>query len=293
MVAALAWIAWASPSLAQAPAWWTERGVLSAGVADDYQLLNQGQLKQLAYAGWLEMEFRLSLGGAGGAGPAISALVTPWLTPLPLTDDYAVMNLGQLKNVAKPFYERLIALGFRDAPMPLNGQGQPTYPWLDPSTPNYQSLTDDYPYANVGQAKQLFSFDLSTDSDGDGMPNWWEMWRGLNKTSSADQFLDPDGDGLINLAEYLAGTDPHLPDTDGDGQNDLLDSRDSDGDGLSDGTEIAVGTNPTLVDTDGDGFWDGIDAAPLDPNIRLPASDPSDVTAPVIVLLSPAGIPLL
>lgn len=55
------------------------------------------------------------------------------------------------------------------------------------------------------------------DADADGMPDWWELWRGLDRGSGADAGLDPDGDGLPNREEYLARTDPHDPDSDGDG----------------------------------------------------------------------------
>jgi len=46
------------------------------------------------------------------------------------------------------------------------------------------------------------------DSDGDGMPDWWELWHGLNPNDPSDAALDSDGDGVSNLNEYLAGTDP-------------------------------------------------------------------------------------
>ena len=46
------------------------------------------------------------------------------------------------------------------------------------------------------------------DTDGDGMPNGWEIAHGLNPANPADAALDSDGDGQTNLQEYLAGTDP-------------------------------------------------------------------------------------
>jgi subtilisin family serine protease len=47
----------------------------------------------------------------------------------------------------------------------------------------------------------------SVDTDGNGLPDWWEQ-QFFGHLTGTDPNADPDHDGASNLAEYLAGTDP-------------------------------------------------------------------------------------
>ena len=77
--------------------------------------------------------------------------------------------------------------------------------------------------------------------------------------STADATLDSDDDGLNNLAEYQAATNPFNSDSDNDGLTDAQEvnqynsnplSSDSDGDGLTDWQEvIEYGTDPLQAET--------------------------------------------
>lgn len=47
------------------------------------------------------------------------------------------------------------------------------------------------------------------DSNGDGIPDEWASKYGFNPTGASVANLDSDGDGVNNLSEYLAGTNPN------------------------------------------------------------------------------------
>jgi hypothetical protein len=46
------------------------------------------------------------------------------------------------------------------------------------------------------------------DSDGDGLPDWWENLYGLNPLYAGDALSDEDGDGWTALVEFQRNTDP-------------------------------------------------------------------------------------
>lgn len=69
-----------------------------------------------------------------------------------------------------------------------------------------------------------FPVDPNHDSDADQIPDRWELQFGFGRLNAADAGDDGENDGLTNVQEFRAGTDPTDPDTDDDG---ILDGADT------------------------------------------------------------------
>ncbi len=234
---------------AEAPHWWIARGVLDTNaVPNDYAPANQGQAKWMAVQAAAELDRRLP----NGAGAVVAGMVgrfTPAFADAPL-------NLGQLKSLAAPFYDRIRAEGFAAAlPSGLPG----VYPWTE-------SVSDDADFAlvNLGQLKHVFSFDLDLcfDTDGDGLPDGVEFRWGLDANDASDAgraSADPQAHGLTYLEVHenpgVQAAGNHS--TAGDGIPDSWKIRwgyavgdagvgdlDEDGDGRTAAREYELGSNP-------------------------------------------------
>lgn len=94
----------------------------------------------------------------------------------------------------------------------------------------------------------------SRDRDRDHMSDRWEKKHRLN-THRNDARGDADRDGLRNLTEFRAHTDPRDADSDGDGRRDG--SEDGDRDGLSNRDEQKSGHDAGDRDSDDDNTEDG------------------------------------
>jgi hypothetical protein len=153
------------------PNWWTASGTTTIqGTAsrvltgsnlpmlrndlpeNNYAVLNLGQLKHAAVRAKIYLDLMLSgsilPGKTGGAGSTVNTMLSSAaFTSSTGGVNYAPANLGQLKAIAKPFYDRLQA---------VFGATAYPYPW-NTSTP----VSANYAIANIGQLKNVFNFDLS------------------------------------------------------------------------------------------------------------------------------------
>jgi hypothetical protein len=204
-------------------------------------------------------------------------------------NDYAAVNTGQLKHIAKQAMLELdaklpggagttiqqmvtswstvtpdrndfaainvgqlkaVAKPFYDR---LNEAGyQQSYPWSNSITNR-----NDFAQVNIGQLKSAFAICVSCpsaeDTDNDGVPDWWET-QFFGSLTAVSNSSDHDGDGLSDLWENIFQTNPL--------------NRDTDGDGLSDGHEVvtlsALGFSPTNAHTKNPTLTDSVWAASQD-----------------------------
>jgi hypothetical protein len=100
-----------------------------------------------------------------------------------------------------------------------------------------------------------------SDRNHDRIPDRWEKKHGLSLHVNQAR-RDQDRDGLKNLGEFRAKTDPRDDDTDNDGVEDG--DEDADHDGVDNDNEADEHTNPLAKDSDNDGKSDGREDADHD-----------------------------
>lgn len=123
------------------------------------------------------------------------------------------------------------------------------------------------------------------DSDGDGIPNYWEQQYGGNLNNPNDATNQPAGDKLTYLQKYLCGLNPLTTDSDGDGLNDYDElfiygsnplSANTSGEVISDSWKVQHGLSPLVANANNEAGYDGVtymqiyqynqtNATPLDP----------------------------
>ena len=242
---------WAEPLWDMQDAWWPRFGLqdTNAVPADD-SALTTGQLKwaircaaeALDESAWM----------AGGAGSGIWSMVNSFsLTG----NDEAVL--------AGDFLHAVDLIGLRVWELSVDGMFYGLQ-WHDPAS----ALSNDL--VSIRELKIALSFDPFYDLDDNGISDWWERhflfdgWNG--EWSPVDPDDDPDLDGLSNLGEFDAGSDPTDRDTDGDGLADGCDpdpiepddGTDANGNGVPDSFEVfwfgSTAATPSPWRRDGSGF---------------------------------------
>ncbi len=216
LCASLAWLFLASGSALAEPDWWTDpatRIIEPGAPVNNYAPANLGQLKNVATQAKLYLDPLLPANAQKTAVETKLAEFAPdagiAYTPAEIAENYAPANIGQLKAVAKPFYDWINSIADPIHP----------YPWTATTADD-----DNYAPANLGQLKNVFNFAVTAtgqiDIDIDDLPDSWEQ------QIIAAGLTDQNGDGIIDIRDVSVGDD-------------------FDSDGLSNEREFEIGSDPT------------------------------------------------
>jgi phosphatidylinositol-3-phosphatase len=147
----------------------------------------------------------VSFAGLTGVTPAVEAATLTWAaataTPPVTYNVYEATNSGA-ENFALPVLTTNGLLAFI-APLYPGSNSPITYFFVVRAVDGCGSGDTN----SVERSLQPL-LDPNKSQVGDGIPNGWKQQYGLNPFDPTVATRDPDGDGLSNLQEFLAGTDP-------------------------------------------------------------------------------------
>lgn len=221
------------PEWQAAPSWWSDSTapVIDPGIEEpgNHGVANIGQAK------WMVLQ---ALRALDTSSPAVAASIradlmgtspanrlVDFAVPSPITPEWSALQrspllLGQLKALATPFYARLNGVAptwlnrasvtdSEKGQLQLNGTKEPGAGAADHYFPWTKSRSDDRnrDVATVGQLKAVFSlrFDTmpTTDTDGDGMTDQWELANGSDPNVYDRDAIKP-GTTISFYEHYLA-----------------------------------------------------------------------------------------
>lgn len=219
ILAALLLVGASLPASSADPAWWTTRGVKNSASASNRAAATIGQAKHVVAMALQELQARLPAADYNALAADVALIVdlAPPTTQAGFDKQRAALVNGQLKALAKPFYDRLRALDavWVDSQMSQSGIRvadtvsplvYSPYPWTT-ATSDDKNLS----LVTVGQLKAVFSLRFEV---------WGESEPGDPPPTGP---VDSDSDGLSDVTEIAIGTSPTLTDTDGDGHSDATD----------------------------------------------------------------------